>query len=277
MVNFVDFLCFLGKIELKNLFCLDMSSPKIIGIGESVSRDPALAAAQSQLLVHSLGQTMAPRVILELMASLFEDSMPESVTITDALNALLAQQVLREKDCDPDSPDSPDLVLMVSSVVARFMRRALQESEAPPKVPPEAPFQDQILADLRGRLVQAPDSVSRFFSALQLGDRALHVASGWVGQRDFVRRTTALERFRYATDMAVLGYRTAFELSTRARSGTALAGPGTSLEFLFSPDRPPAQQIHRAVRALSGLRSDQKRVRELVEGKGSYTSDFGVN
>lgn len=250
-----------------------MSSPKIIGIGESVPHDFALAAAEQHLLVHSLGQTMAPRVILEIMASLFEDSSPEAVTLTDALNALLARQVLREKDCDPDAPDSPDLVLMVSSVVARFMQRVLQEEGGAS----EAPFQDQILADLRVRLTDASDSVSRFFAGLQLGDRALHVASGWVGQRDFVRRTTAPERFRYATDMAVLGYGTAFELSSRPRRGLALAGPGTSLHFLFVPNRPPAQQIHRAVRALSGLRSNEERVRGLVQGQGPYTPDSGVN
>ena len=120
-------------------------------------------------------------------------------------------------------------------------------------------------------MVTAQDSVSRFFSALQLGDRALHVASGWIGQRDFCRRTSASERRRYAAGMAQFGYGTAFNLSQRSDGNTSVLGSGASLQFLFCSDHAPAQQLHRAVRALSGLRSDEERVQGLIHGEGPYT------
>ncbi len=243
------------------------NSPKIVGVGKASPRSALPEVLTPQLVIRSLQDTMQPRLILELMASLFDGENPESVTITDALNALLAQRVLHEKGCIPDSSDSPDLVLMVSGVVARFMRRVVcEDSESL-----ETPFQDQILADLRVRIVTARDSVSRFFSALQLGDRALHLASGWIGQRDFVRRTNALERRRYATAMAQLGYGTAFDLSHDSGGDTSMIGTGASLQFLFCSDQRPDQQIHRAVQALSGLRSEEERVRGLINGQVPYT------
>lgn len=244
------------------------SSDKIVGVGEGRHASDR-AISEIPLATSMLSQTMAPRLFLEVMASLFENTPPDSVTLRDALNALLAERVLHERDCLPDASDAPNLVFLLSGVVARFMHRVVEDTGPSTN----APFQDQALADLRAQVERANDSVSRFFAGLNLGDRGLHVASGWVGQRDFVRRTTASTRSHYATAMAALGYGTAFAALNHSAS-TSMAAGGGPLAFVFKGAFPPPQQLHRAVRALSALRSEKDRIKGLLLGEGPSTFTY---
>lgn len=74
-----------------------------------------------------------------------------------------------------------------------------------------SPICDATLTDLYDRLWDTSDHVAALMRAVELGDRALHVAGGWVGGRH--RAEAMRANPSYATAMAARGYGTARKIA----------------------------------------------------------------
>lgn len=148
------------------------------------------------------------QVILEAMAAVGEDE-GKARTATDRINGLVAGRIL-----DLGIKSGAELVFPVGSVVKRNIKERSPVGET------EDPLEGTLFALYRSLMTsQGPIKLDL---ALQLGDRGLHLSSGFNGNRHLPRVMSEQEIARYAMAMALAGYNSALDVARSHRTTDAM-------------------------------------------------------
>ncbi len=201
------------------------------------------------------------QTLLECMVDTRSD-----MTLSEALNSVIAEQFLKAGFVN----DGPRLVIVLAGIVRRYMRRAVND---------EVAFQDQYLYDLAGALRGTNRPVERISKGIELGDRAIHLASGWIGSRDMVRRWSSSDLQGYGQNMAIVGYGTVMDTvgkmgeSGRSREMTSRVD---AIEFLMNTQEFRARMA-KVIAVLRSLRPQQENLEDAFERMGHSGMVLGNN
>ncbi|MDP2624744.1 MAG: hypothetical protein Q8P27_00995 [Candidatus Peregrinibacteria bacterium] len=172
----------------------------------TASEDPddsgLLAAATGSPILSVPGgmQGLDDRTLLELMASPFSENdnggPTTFATVGHGLQALVSEKLLEMTWIK----DGPELVRAIVAIIARYMRFAVSFREGEcgkEEQVGSSPFQSATLAKLADWVENDPRHVGRMRTGVELGDRSVHLAAGWVGSRGLVKVMGPDERRRY--------------------------------------------------------------------------------
>ena len=226
---------------------------RIVGINNGLEPSPG-----GSLLLSS---GVDDQILLECMVQDRSD-----LTLTEALNDVIAQQFLEAGFIT----DGPRLVLALSGIIRRYMRKA--------GIKKEVDFQDRYLYELAATLNETSLPVERVDKGIELGDRAVHLASGWIGSRDMVRHWSSSDLRGYGEKMAFRGYGTAVDTASKLEvEGRRVASSRvSSIEFLMrSTDF--RERMGKIIAVLSSLKPKKDDLESLLERMRNSDMVLGEN
>lgn len=153
--------------------------------------------SESGLILPNAGLT--PVDLLRIMQVAGEPEKDEAVLVSDAIAALVAEELLRMEIT------RPDLVPLLTGMIIRRMKN---------------PDKHETLVEIQQKMLRTRQWLVKMETAFELGERGVDCASGWNGK--LMRIMDEEGAIRYGIDMAGQGYSEALNIAgTKPRHESA--------------------------------------------------------
>lgn len=191
-------------------------------------------------------QNLGDTTILQTLKTLGETGRAH--TTLDQLLALIAEKILTL-----NLPNGGKLVFPASTLLLRNLREARADKKENREW-----TDDDTLTYLHGILMRTQDTADRVNAGIKLGDRGIHVASGFMTTRHIKKFMSPEELDRYSAKMSLFGYNSAIAAAERT--------PQNRHYSIQSNIEPLAKRFRDIVSVLQSIREqlEMKFARELL-------------
>jgi len=215
----------------------DFDEPKIVIVGDADVDGGESSEDASTALSIASAQRLDDETLLNCFGGVLDG---KKVSLPNAIRALIAEAI-KELNLE----EGAKMVLPVSALVLRNFR----DTESP----------DSTLFSLREELFNGADPREIMKRGLALGDRAVHFAAGFRGNRCLHKTMPKEEdRMMYGRNMAGLGYSSALKAAASKRRSSSDA------RSLLDQIRPLAENLESVISILGSLKKEKANEGQII-------------
>lgn len=213
----------------------DFGEPKIVIVGAADVDGGESSEDASTALSIAVAQTLDDETILNCYGGVLDG---KKVSLPNAIRALIAETIEKL-----NLEEGAKMVLPVSALILRNFK--------------DTQSADSTLFSLRENLFNGADPHEIMQRGLALGDRAVHFAAGFRGNRCLHKTMPKEEdRMMYGQNMARLGYSSALKAAVSRR------GRSSDARSLLEQIRPLAENLQSVINILGSLKKEKQKTDE---------------
>ncbi|MBU0982025.1 hypothetical protein KKC94_05025 [Patescibacteria group bacterium] len=155
-------------------------------------------------------------LVLSTMVNVGEPEGLDINNMTDGFRAMIARTILEIGVVEKDG----ELALALANILRRNQQRLTARQSADERPDTTGTFRETI-AHLRAMITDATSRLERMLAGLKMGDESLLTSVNFAPETTKLSQLMRFERARYAMDMAIAGYETAYSTAATSAKPTS--------------------------------------------------------